>query len=332
MEALISIIIPVYNVEKYLEECIESCINQTYRNIEIILINDGSTDNSLEICQKYANVDNRIIVKSISNSGVAHARNVGIGVSKGDYITFIDSDDFVDKRYCELMYKVLEERKADIACCTSYYLQNDNGTYNMVHDSPPNVHKAMYSFNDYKYYNKPLIGGWNSLLKRECTDILFPLLKQGEDTAHGALVSYYIKPTISYVDDALYYYRYNNTSLTKTKNFSLEKFTDSFKAFFLHMVLFSEYKAFLNEDVLYRTYDAYLKFRKYKKYEHSQVITEFLKKHYNEIQNSSINNNIKWKIKLICKYKILLYPRFLRDIINYSLERNLPQIYKILHK
>lgn len=71
MEALISIIIPVYNVEKYLEECIESCINQTYRNIEIILINDGSTDNSLEICQKYANIDNRIIVKSISNSGVA---------------------------------------------------------------------------------------------------------------------------------------------------------------------------------------------------------------------------------------------------------------------
>ncbi len=144
MEALISIIIPVYNVEKYLEECIESCINQTYRNIEIILINDGSTDNSLEICQKYANIDNRIIVKSISNSGVAHARNVGIGVSKGDYITFIDSDDFVDKRYCELMYKVLEERKADIACCTSYYLQNDNATYNMVHNSPrvcsPNIY------------------------------------------------------------------------------------------------------------------------------------------------------------------------------------------------
>lgn len=197
--------------------------------------------------------------------------------------------------------------------------------------SPSNVQNVLM-FDEYKYFVNIIIGGWNGLFKRHCLDILFPLLKQGEDRAQGVLMVFYIKPAIYYIDDALYYYRYNNTSLTKTKNFSLEKFTDSFKAFFLHMVLFSEYKAFLNEDVLYRTYDVYLKFRKYKKYEHSQVITEFLKKHYNEIQNSSINNNIKWKIKLICKYKILLYPRFLRDIINYSLERNLPQIYKILHK
>lgn len=129
MEALISIIIPVYNVEKYLEECIESCINQTYKNIEIILINDGSTDKSLEICQKYANIDNRIIVKSIPNSGVAHARNVGIGLSKGDYITFIDSDDFVDRNFCEVLLKPFLNKKIDIVRLKDAYIQNIYGEY-----------------------------------------------------------------------------------------------------------------------------------------------------------------------------------------------------------
>lgn len=129
MEALISIIIPVYNVEKYLEECIESCINQTYKNIEIILINDGSTDKSLEICQKYANIDNRIIVKSIPNSGVTHARNVGIGLSKGDYITFIDSDDFVDRNFCEVLLKPFLNKKIDIVRLKDAYIQNIYGEY-----------------------------------------------------------------------------------------------------------------------------------------------------------------------------------------------------------
>ena len=94
---LISIIIPVYNVEKYLEECIESVINQTYRNLEIILVDDGSTDKCLETCKEYEKRDNRIKVIHQENAGVSVARNVGIDFSTGQYIGFVDSDDFIEK-------------------------------------------------------------------------------------------------------------------------------------------------------------------------------------------------------------------------------------------
>ncbi|UNW04349.1 glycosyltransferase [Acinetobacter indicus] len=100
---LISIIVPVYNTGEFLSQCIESLINQTYRNLEIILINDGSTDNSLTICKSFEEIDSRILVIDQNNQGVSRARNNGIKKAKGDYIGFVDSDDFVDPE----MYKVL---------------------------------------------------------------------------------------------------------------------------------------------------------------------------------------------------------------------------------
>lgn len=106
----VSIIVPVYNVEKYLDKCLDSIINQTYKNLEIILINDGSTDNSSEICEKYAKIDNRIIVVNNINKGVSYARNCGIKLSTGKYILFVDSDDTVDINY---VYYLLCENKND---------------------------------------------------------------------------------------------------------------------------------------------------------------------------------------------------------------------------
>ena len=103
---LISIIIPIYNVEKYMEKCLNSVVNQTYNNIEIILIDDGSKDKSREICDNYAKKDNRIKVVHKENNGVSSARNTGIDMSKGKYITFIDSDDYIDTDYIETLYKI----------------------------------------------------------------------------------------------------------------------------------------------------------------------------------------------------------------------------------
>ena len=100
-EELISIIVPVYNVEEYLKECIDSIINQTYKRIEIILVDDGSTDKSGKICDDYAKIDKRIKVVHKENGGLSDARNVGISVSSGKYIAFVDSDDWVEKT----MYK-----------------------------------------------------------------------------------------------------------------------------------------------------------------------------------------------------------------------------------
>ena len=114
MNKLISIIMPVYNAEKYLNRSIESIMNQTYNNIEIILVNDGSTDNSLEICTSYQEKDNRIKLINQANKGVSFARNKGIDEATGDYIMFIDSDDYVEKNMIEDMVSKITEDDIDL--------------------------------------------------------------------------------------------------------------------------------------------------------------------------------------------------------------------------
>ena len=112
---LISLIVPFYNCEKYIEECIKSLINQDYDNIEIILINDGSTDLSTEIAKKYAKKDNRIRLVEQENSGVSVARNKGIELAKGEYIAFVDSDDFLEKDYISFLYDLITNNNTDIS-------------------------------------------------------------------------------------------------------------------------------------------------------------------------------------------------------------------------
>ena len=114
---LVSIIIPVYNTEEYLGYCLNSVVSQTYRQIEIILVNDGSTDNSLRICQNYAKIDNRVSVISISNSGVSNARNVGLDAAKGEYIQFVDSDDTIRSDMVECFVQLMETYQSDMAVC-----------------------------------------------------------------------------------------------------------------------------------------------------------------------------------------------------------------------
>ena len=129
---LVSIIIPVYNVEKYLKKCLDSVINQTYKNIEIIIINDGSTDNSLKICQNYEKKYSNIKVINQNNQGLSAARNKGIDESKGKYITFIDSDDYYDLDAVEKFYILATEKNADLVCCGTY-CENENGKYYLKH-------------------------------------------------------------------------------------------------------------------------------------------------------------------------------------------------------
>jgi glycosyltransferase involved in cell wall biosynthesis len=110
----ISVIVPVYNVSRYLTKCIDSILNQTFKDFELILVDDGSTDNSGTICDDYKNKYEFIKVIHTKNCGVSNARNVGIEISGGDYITFIDSDDYIDTRFLEILYKLLMEHSADI--------------------------------------------------------------------------------------------------------------------------------------------------------------------------------------------------------------------------
>ena len=122
---LISIIVPVYKAEKYLSECIDSIISQTYENFELILIDDGSPDNSGKICDEYAEKDKRIKVIHKENAGVSSARNIGLDNASGEYIAFIDSDDFVDKQYLEKLHCNLKHNDADISLCRLSYYKKD---------------------------------------------------------------------------------------------------------------------------------------------------------------------------------------------------------------
>ncbi len=123
---LISVIVPVYKVEKYLKKCIDSIINQTYKNLEIILIDDGSPDNSGKICDEYAEKDKRIRVIHKINEGVSAARNLGINICSGKYVAFVDSDDWISEDYYEVLYKNLIETNADIATVTYNVVREDN--------------------------------------------------------------------------------------------------------------------------------------------------------------------------------------------------------------
>ena len=114
MNPLISIIVPVYNVEDYLRECLDSIVNQTYKNLDIILVDDGSTDSSGKICDKYVDKDNRIKVIHNENHGVSHSRNCGLDIAKGEYILFIDSDDTVKSNYVFEMIKEVREEDYDL--------------------------------------------------------------------------------------------------------------------------------------------------------------------------------------------------------------------------
>ncbi|HCT9613067.1 TPA: glycosyltransferase family 2 protein, partial [Enterococcus faecalis] len=112
---LVSVVIPVYNVEKYVEKCLDSVINQTYQNLEIIIVNDGSTDNSLSVCQKKKLSDSRIKLINKENGGLSSARNAGIECAQGEFICFIDSDDWIELDYIEVLLNGMENTNVDIS-------------------------------------------------------------------------------------------------------------------------------------------------------------------------------------------------------------------------
>ena len=122
---LISIIVPIYKVEKYLKKCIQSIMNQTYLNFELILVDDGSPDDCPMICDNYAKLDNRIVVLHKQNGGLSDARNAGLDVARGEYIGFVDSDDFIANNMYEKLLSGLLAEDADMAVCNFSYVDEN---------------------------------------------------------------------------------------------------------------------------------------------------------------------------------------------------------------
>lgn len=220
---VISVIVAVYNVETYLAKCIESIQNQTYRNLEIILIDDGSTDGSSEVCDDYSRQDSRIKVIHRENKGIAFTRNQGLDTATGDYITFVDSDDYIHPQMYEIMLKKLHENEADIAVCDYYEIPETQkmeiGPLRAEEISCDIIEtkqeKKKYIFLD-KYVDAVLV--WNKLTKRALWEgIRCPNGKIHEDETTTFRTLYNAKK-IAYVNQKLYYYvrRSAQTSITNS--------------------------------------------------------------------------------------------------------------------
>lgn len=214
----ISIIIPVYDVEPYLERCIDSVINQTYKNLEIILVDDGSPDSCGEICDVYAKKDSRTKVIHKENSGLSDARNRGLDIATGDYIGFVDSDDYVAEDMFETLYNILKTYKADISTVSFYEMFNgkligvkDSGKLEVMNRTE--ALKELYIDDKIQSYS------WNKLFKKELfTDVRFPSGKNFEDIP-TTLLLFEKSNIVVRLEEPKYYYMRRNDSIVGKRNF-----------------------------------------------------------------------------------------------------------------
>lgn len=212
----VSVIVPIYNVEKYLRKCLDTIINQTQKNIEIICINDGSTDDSYKILEEYAKLDKRIVIINQENLGLSVARNVGISKSHGEFIGFIDSDDWIDLNYFEALYNVAKKHNADIACCgflRAYSASKFKKRMNIVSEAVFELANEKFRATDTPRRSYV----FNKIYKREVIEkhkLQFPPGVYFEDTHFMVRALYFSKKLVT-TPDTLYYYRVNRSSITR---------------------------------------------------------------------------------------------------------------------
>lgn len=207
---LISVIIPVYNMERYLSRCIESVISQTYNNLEIFLVNDGSTDNSLNICNNYAKKDSRIVVIDKKNGGQSTARNMALSKANGKYIGFVDSDDYISPEMYEKLYESLSKTDSDISICARTNVFENGEMTNTFILKKECVMRGKEAIKRFLTYDAIDSAAWDKLFKAElfngiefpsgyiCEDVVpvFTLLSKAKKIVHcGEPLYYYLQRT-----------------------------------------------------------------------------------------------------------------------------------------
>lgn len=206
----ISIIIPVYNVEKYLEECLESIITQTLSDIEILCINDGSIDNSPTILNKFAQKDNRVIIINKENGGYASAINTGIEIAKGDFLQIVESDDYCDSKMCEAMYSKISQTDADLITADFYFLNgNKTKICKFLRDEDAEIEE--YSIQTHPYIISKQAYPWKSLYRTSfIKENNIRMLQDGngayEDQPWNATILSLANKML-YINKPFYYYR-----------------------------------------------------------------------------------------------------------------------------
>lgn len=314
----ISIIIPVYNAEIYLKQCLDSVICQTFKDFECICINDGSTDNSLSILQEYANKDKRFKLINKKNEGVSVARNTGIQNAAGKYISFVDSDDWITENYIEVLYNKIEKYGCDLISSDAYFYNNQTKKtylkrpqkefFNCIITSPETKKKLLALGNIWgswgKMYKKEFLIK-NDILFRKCVmeDILF--------IYEGILAS----KSIMFIDELLYFYRKNiNNSATSNNNERIYIFIDLFKTLRQTLIRKNKY------DTYKKTFMSHVAKCFAFELEESQLPLKTLKKVFIQIKNEFLNEKTQlfYPENIAHKIRILAFQFCLKYNINYA--------------
>lgn len=262
MNKLISIIVPIYKVENYLKRCIDSILNQTYTNLEIILVDDGSPDNCGIICDEYAKQDCRVKVIHKKNGGLSDARNCGIKVSTGEYLIFVDSDDYILKNMCETLLKNALENNADIVSCNfkEVYLNGQE----KINKQSQNQQISIVSNAEaiYRYFVKNDLDMnvvWNKIYKKNIflgdNKIEFPVGRLHEDDFTVYKLYYYANKVVI-INDILYNYFKREESITG--NFSRRNIFDKIDAVIEQYNFFEDKENDLKDMTKIRCIDSYV--------------------------------------------------------------------------
>lgn len=254
MNDLISVVVPVYNVKHYLKRCIESILDQTYRSLQIILVDDGSTDGCSQICDSYSKKDVRIEVIHQRNQGLSSARNIGLQNATGKYICFIDSDDWIHPEYIAYLKRAIEENKTEVSCC--YYTR----IYSVNQKEQPHLRYNSNLLNHNEYIEQSLLNHrldnsiWNRLYKTELFQkIWFPVGKLYEDIIPQYLINKKID-SAAIVPEILYYYNHTNISITRS-DFKTADFDIVYQ---WHEVFKNEKESDLSSLYFFKVIEAYL--------------------------------------------------------------------------
>lgn len=322
---LISIIVPVYNVEKYLKKCVDSIVNQTYKNLEIILVDDGATDNSGKICDELVELDNRIKVYHKKNGGLSDARNYGVERATGDYIGFVDSDDYIDAEMYEKLYEAIKKENVDVAECNLKIVYPEK-TELFTDEKYYQIYNKQEYLEEYLKIEKIFGSACVRLTKADIAKKLkFPVGKLYEDTYYAYdLIGIVDKYVI--MDNPYYNYLMRENSITNAKFnpriFDLIEIVERF-----HTNVYKNYPS-LKEAADCRKMYAYFSVlnsilleEDFKNNSFYKQIIDYFKEEYTKLlRNKYITRNRKLSILLI-KFSINLYRKVLLRYKN-TLARN----------
>lgn len=323
MNELISVIVPVYNVEKYLRKAVQSIQNQTYKHLEIMLINDGSTDSSGDICDELANSDSRIVVIHKKNGGVSTARNEAQKLAKGNYVIYVDSDDYIHEEMIQSLYEQLIAENADVSSCSVMNVYQNSQTPQC---SDENLY---FVYNQEEFLREYLIGQrvqgtlGNKLIRKEITDQLeFPVGKIYEDAYYHLQLVQVAKKYVVHTKPYYYYYHRNQSLTTNPYHERDLVYLDVYQKFY--DLVQQQYPRIINEAFFRLSYAYFYIFDKmllesdFEKINQFKLVRDYLKKNAIQIAKNTIFQKGRRIAALALKINVHLY----RKLMLANIEKN----------